>query len=39
MSTYQPSLSAALAHEHITDLLRSLGWVHVIARRATPRMA
>jgi hypothetical protein len=62
MTTYQPTLSAALAHEHVTDLLRQaaasraaaqapdpnphhtarrrpLGWVHVIARRATPRIA
>jgi hypothetical protein len=62
MTTYQPTLSAALAHEHVTDLLRQaatsragaqapdqnphrtarrhpLWWVHVIARRATPRIA
>lgn len=62
MTTYQPTLSAALAHEHITELLlqaatsraaaqvpdrhshriprrRPLWWVHVIARRATPRVA
>lgn len=61
MTTYQPTLSAALAHEHITELLRQaatsraaaqvpdrshrtprrrpLWWVHVIARRATPRVA
>ena len=62
MTTYQPTLSAALAHEHVTDLLRQaatsraaaqapdqnphrtarrrpLWWVHVIARRASPRTA
>jgi hypothetical protein len=62
MTTYQPTLSGALAHEHVTDLLRQaatsraaaqapdqnqhrttrrrpLWWVHVIARRATPRIA
>ena len=62
MTTYQPTLSAALAHEHVTDLLRQaatsraaaqapdqnphrtarrrpLWWVHVIAGRATPRIA
>jgi hypothetical protein len=62
MTSYQPTLSGALAHEHVTDLLRQaatsraaaqapdqdphrparrrpLWWVHVIARRATPRIA
>jgi hypothetical protein len=62
MTTYSPTLSGALAHEHVTDLLRQaatsravglasdqnphrtgrgrpLWWVHVTARRATPRVA
>jgi hypothetical protein len=62
MRTYPPTLSGALAHEHVSDLLhqaatsraagqapdqnphrtarrRPLWWVHVIARRATPRIA
>ena len=62
MTTYQPTLSAALAHEHLTELLRQAAtsrqaaqaptqnphrtprrrqpwWAHLIARRATPRIA
>jgi hypothetical protein len=61
-TTYYPSLTGAVAREHVNDLLREatasrtaaqmpeptrhqtprrrpLWWVHVIARRATPRNA